>query len=86
MLVKLFKSRDSFLDEFDKTVLDNTPFEEFTYKCYGKPIDTLRESTISAIKRAQKGHKFKLFTYLPRGKKTKVPNFKMNDISGDKIK
>lgn len=86
MLVKMFKSRDSFLDEFDKTVLDNTPFEEFTYKCYGKPIDTLRESTINAIKRAQKGQKFKLFTYLPKGKKTKVPKFRYNDISGENIK
>jgi len=86
MLVKLFKARDSYLNEFDLSVLDDSPFKEFTLNCYGKPVETLREATIDAIKRVKSGGSFKLFSYLPRGNKGKVPNFKFEEIGGNEIK
>ena len=60
MLVKLFKARDSFLNEFDLTVLDESPFREFTTKCYGKPVESMRNSLLKGIERVKQGGKFKI--------------------------
>ena len=86
MLVKLFKARDSYLTEFNITVLDDSPFKEFTLNCYGDPVEAMREATINAINRVRQGGSFKLFSYLPKGNKAKVPNYKYEEIGGNQIK
>jgi hypothetical protein len=85
MLVKLFKARDSFLNEFDLTVLDESPFREFTTKCYGKPVESMRNSLLKGIERVKQGGKFKQFSYLAMGKKIQIPKTNFSDISGSKI-
>ena len=86
MLVKIFKARDSFLDEFDFTVLDDSPFQEFSLKCYGEPVESKRDSLLKGIERIKQGGKFKQFEYFPKGNKAKIPIFNFSDISGSEIK
>lgn len=47
MIKKLYKYRNDYLNYNDITVVDKSPFQDFTYKCYGHAVDQLRESLIS---------------------------------------
>ena len=42
----LISTRNEFLKLKNKSVLDNTPFKEFTFDCKGKAVDFARKSTI----------------------------------------
>jgi hypothetical protein len=66
LIGKLNYARNKYLDDNDMTVLDNSPFQEFTFECFGNPVDYLRVSRIH--------NKFvKKFKYVPSGKPGKIP-------------
>ena len=81
MLVRLLKARDTFLDTNNKTVLDNTPFEEFTLKCIGEPKDLLRSSFLDKEKKKDSGKQIS-FSYKPRGNSGKKPIYTFENTSG----
>ena len=84
LLVKLINARNNYLDNKNKSILDNTPFKAFTTECIGEPFDQIRESRLEGKRRLKAGKKFR-FEYFPKGNPGKVPNFKFNNTSGKVI-
>jgi hypothetical protein len=84
MLIRQIKARDRYLDEHDKTILDDTIFEEFSMSCIGEPKDLLRESFLTAQKKREQGKQIK-FLYKPTGNPGKKPNFRFENTSGEVI-
>lgn len=85
MFVRLIKARNKYLEDNNRSVLDNTPFQEFTLQCMGEPVDTLRESLLTGLKNIKNKRPVK-FTYNAKGEKGKVPNFSFSNSSGELIK
>ena len=85
LIIRLNKIRNEYLEKNKLTVLDSSPFEEFTYKCFGEPIDPLRASRLKMVENKDAGKRIK-FRYNPTGKPGKVPSFKFNTSSGKEIK
>lgn len=84
MLIRHMKARDKYLDDNNKTVLDDTIFQEFSMSCIGEPKDLLRESFLNAKKKREQGKQMK-FLYKPTGSPGKKPNFKFDNTSGEVI-
>ena len=81
MITRLIKARDKYLDTHNKTVLDKSPFQEFTMKCIGEPKDLLRNSFIDKQEKRDAG-KRSSFLYKPKGSPGKKPIFKFENTSG----
>jgi hypothetical protein len=81
MLVRLLKARDKYLITNNKTVMDDSPFQEFVVKCIGEPKDLLRSSFLDKTKKRESGKKTSFF-YKPSGSPGKKPIFKFDDTSG----
>lgn len=84
LIHNLYHARNNYLNKHNITVLDQSPFKDFTYKCYGNPVDLVRESRINIIERKNKGKILK-YRYNPSGKKGIVPNYIFDNISGNQI-
>ena len=80
LLVQFNKLRNEYLDNHNITVLDSSPFQDFTMKCFGVPVDSLREARIEGAK-----NKTKKFRYHPSGKPAKAPNYNFSNTSGNMI-
>ena len=84
LIGKLHSIRQKYLNEHKITVIDKSPFQDFTLKCYGVPVDQLRESLLSGLEKIKKGHQVK-FTYNP-SRNTNVPKqFHFDNVSGNMI-
>jgi hypothetical protein len=84
MITRLLKAREKYLDSHDLTILDKSPFQEFTLQCLGSTQDPLRQSRIDQRKRKDEG-KMIVFRYDPTGKPGKIPEFRFNNTSGNEI-
>lgn len=85
MLAKLITARNKYLKKYRKSVLDDTPFREFTIECLGSPLDQIRHSRLMINKRVKEGKKAK-FEYFPNSGKHKIPEYKFDNTSGNTIK
>jgi hypothetical protein len=85
LMTRLLKTRDNYLQEKEKTILDKTIFEEFTLKCMGEAVNPIRASLLSGLERKKQGKQMK-FAYRPKGSPGKVPNYKFNNTSGNEIR
>tara|TARA_B100000524_G_scaffold302875_1_gene177722 strand:+ start:2667 stop:3995 length:1329 start_codon:yes stop_codon:yes gene_type:complete len=83
LIVRLMSIRDKYLDARDLTVLDKSPFQEFTYECFGEPVDPIRSARLKMQEKKDSGKKIK-FRYNPTGNPGKVPSFKFDNSSGKK--
>lgn len=81
---KLFETRNSYLKEHKISVIDESPFQDFTFKCFGLPVDPLRSSFLEMKEKKKEGRRMK-FRYEPSGKKGKVPEFMFANSSGNEI-
>ena len=84
LIGKFFKLRNTYLNDKKITVIDDSPFKDFTYKCYGTPVDSFRSSLLSGIEKRKQGKQMK-FRYGPTGKPRQVPDYKFSNISGNQI-
>ena len=85
LLQNLFLARNEYLDDKDLTIMDNTPFQEFTFECMGKGNDTIRSAHIRRQNRIKKKQAV-VFRYDPNIKyDIKLPNFKFANTSGNPI-
>lgn len=84
MLFNINKMKNLYLDKYNKTVLDKTPFEEFIINCIGQPFDPIRESFISMYEKRKKHLKIK-FKYEPNNTSGKIPNYNFDNKSGNEI-
>lgn len=80
LLVNYFKIRDRYLKKNNKNVLDNTPFQEFTFNCKGIAEDVLRESFVN-----RNNKKSPRFNYKPTGRLGKVPHIRFANTSGNEV-
>jgi hypothetical protein len=81
-LVKRIKNK--WLNENSKTVTDESIFQDFTFKCFGLPVDPIRSSFLDIVEKRKEGKRLK-FRYEPSGKKGKVPEFMFSNTSGNQI-
>ena len=84
LISKLYFNRNEFLNNNNLTVMDNSPFQEFTFKCFGFPVDQLRQSFLEGLKKKKLGKKIK-YTYTPTGKIKEMPKLFYEINSGNQI-
>ena len=84
LIIRLLKARENYLDTHNKTILDRTPFQEFTLQCLGSTEDPLRMARLEERKKKEAKKQIK-FRYDPKGLPGKVPNFIFNNSSGNEI-
>jgi hypothetical protein len=80
ILYNFVNIRNSYLEKNNITVIDTSPLADFTFKCYGFPVDSLREARIEGAEK-----KMKKFRYHPSGKASKAPNYVFSNSSGNQI-
>jgi len=84
MITRLLKARLAYLDSHDITILDKSPFQEFTLQCIGSTEDPLRMVLLERKKKREAGKQM-TFNYSPKGNPGKVPVFRFNNTSGNEI-
>jgi hypothetical protein len=84
LITKFYNLRNKYLDHHNLTVIDKSPFQDFTFKCYGIPTDPIRSSLLEGLEKKKQGKRMK-FRYDPSGKSGKVPEFSFPNISGNQI-
>lgn len=85
LLQNLFNARLEYLEDKDKTVMDNSPFQEFTFECLGKSLDPMRNARLKIMEKLKQGKQVK-FNFDPdRNKEGKVPNYNFPNVSGNPI-
>ncbi len=84
ILYNLVEARNKYLDKYNKTVLDKTPFEEFTINCVGMPYDPIREARLNITLKKSKNKKIKQ-RYDPNNNKEKINNKLFENTSGNEI-
>ena len=85
LIIRLNKIRNKYLTKNNLTVLDKSPFEEFTLQCIGEPLDPIRASRLKIIENKEAGRRLK-FGYNPNGNPGKVPSFRFQNSSGKEVK
>jgi hypothetical protein len=81
LISRLHYARNKYLEENNITVLDNSPFQDFTIKCFGMPVDPIRSALLDGITSSKKHSKF---IYIP-GNKNKVSKKIYSNNSGLEI-
>jgi hypothetical protein len=71
LISKFFNLRNVYLDNKKITVVDESPFMDFTYKCHGIPVDPIRASRLAGAEKKKQGKKIK-FRHTP-SEKTRAP-------------
>lgn len=84
LINKLYNSRNKYLNSKNLTVLDKSPFQDFTFKCHGVPIDLMRNALLRGLERKKQGKQMK-FRYGPSGKPGKIHNYQFSNSSGNQI-
>jgi hypothetical protein len=84
LISKLHYSRNKYLESKNLTVLDQSPFQDFTFKCFGVPADPMRNSLLQGLEKKKQGKQMK-FRYGPSGKPGKAPEFNFSNSSGNQI-
>jgi hypothetical protein len=84
LLIKLIIYRNNYLENRNKTVLDDTPFKDFSLKCFGKSVELKRASFLEGTKKKKQGQKPKE-QYKPSGKPNKILPKNYINISGNEI-
>lgn len=81
LIGKIFETRNEYLNNHNISVIDISPFQDFTLKCFGKPLNVLRNALL--IKLGKSKDKRMKFRYNPSGNPGKVPNYVFNDNNGN---
>jgi hypothetical protein len=84
MFINLIKSKNDYLDKYNITVLDHSPFQDFKFTCVGKTIPSERLDKLDIMKKKQKGKLLK-FRYDPQNKTNTIPEYIFDNISGNQV-
>jgi hypothetical protein len=82
LITKIFNARNNYLNSKKLTVLDVSPFQDFTFKCYGYPADPMRSALLRGLQKIKQGKQIK-FRYGPSGTPGKVPDYQFSNNSGN---
>lgn len=72
--------RNDYLVKHKLSVIDDTPFQDFTFKCTGTAIDTLRAARVANVT-----NQTKKFYYTASNHKIQLPTIYYTNISGNEI-
>jgi len=81
LIQKFYHSKIDFLNKKQITVLDKSPFQDFTFQCLGKHIDLIRKSFIDGKQKLQNKKAFK-FKHIPTGNNKNI-SWNYPDITGN---
>jgi hypothetical protein len=84
LIAKFFNARNKYLNSKNLTVFDKSPFQDFTFKCYGVPADPMRNALLKGLEKRKQGKQMK-FRYGPSGKPGRVPEYNFSNSSGNQI-
>ena len=84
MCINLNYCKNKYLEMHDKTVLDSTPFQEFTFECIGNTSEVLY-ATRRKNYDDRKKKKYKKFRFEPSENEFKIPEFKFSNGSGNQM-
>ena len=84
MCINLNYCKNKYLEMHDKTVLDSTPFQEFTFECIGNTSEVLY-ATRRKNYEDRKKKKYKKFRFEPSENEFKIPEFKFTNGSGNQM-
>ena len=84
LLIKLINYRNNYLEKRNKTVLDDTPFKDFSLKCFGESVEVKRASYLEGMRNRKEGKRPKEI-YKPSGKINKLEVRNYINISGNEI-
>jgi hypothetical protein len=84
MITRLLKAREYYLDTHNITILDKSPFQEFTLQCLGSTEDPMRMARLEGLRKREAG-KQSTFNYKPKGNPGKVPVYRFDNTSGNEI-
>ncbi len=84
LLETIIKARNNYLEKHNRTILDNTPFQEFRIQCMGDTIEPTRKYRLMIAEKIANKQRAK-FTYDPYAKNDKFsPDaFKFDNTSGN---
>lgn len=82
LLEDIIKKRNNYLKKNNKTILDDTPFEEFRIDCIGKTIDPSRKYRINLAEKFKSKKKFKQFKFEPPNDNFNPDIFNFKNTSG----
>jgi hypothetical protein len=55
MITRLLKAREYYLDTHNITILDKSPFQEFTLQCLGSTEDPMRMARLEGLRKREAG-------------------------------
>jgi hypothetical protein len=84
MINNLNYTKNKYLNNKNKTVLDKTPFEDFIIECNGISLDPRRESFLEKYNKKKKNKRMN-FRYEPTGKQINIPIYNFDNTSGNEI-
>jgi hypothetical protein len=84
LIATFFDARNKYLNSKNLTVLDKSPFQDFTFQCYGIPSEPMRNALLQGLEKKKQGKQMK-FRYGPSGKPGRVPDFQFSNSSGNQI-
>jgi len=84
LIGKFYNAKNKFLNSNNKSIVDESPFKDFTCKCYGTQIDPIRLSKLEELNK-RKQNKMVKYRYNPTGKAGATPDYKFDNISGNEI-
>jgi hypothetical protein len=85
MINNIMNARNKYLDNKKKSVLDKTPFQEMTYKCFGIPVDPKRMAFLERAEKKEEGKRVVQYNYTASGKPGNAPDYVFSNISGNPI-
>ena len=59
LICKIYNTKNKYLDSHNLTVIDNSPFQDFTFKCYGIPVNPIRSSLLEGLGKKSQGKQMK---------------------------
>jgi hypothetical protein len=84
MLGNLFEARNEYLDSNNLSVVDKSPFMEFSIDCIGETMEQTRIQRLLIEDRKKKNKPY-VFRYEPTDKEKKIPNYQFDNSSGNEV-
>ena len=84
LIGKLYNARNKFLIDNGVSVVDESPFKDFTFKCFGVQTDPKRVGMLKRLAKKEKNKQI-VYRYVPTGKIGTAPAFVFNNTSGNQI-
>jgi hypothetical protein len=84
LFANLIEARNKYLERKKITVMDKSPFIEFSIECIGNTMEQTRIQRLLIEERKKKNKPY-VFRYQPSEKEKKIPDYRFSNSSGNEI-